>query len=133
MSHRPIERIPSTLGYPFSTAVHFGGVWELAGQVGLDASGTLVPGGVGPETRQAMANIEQVLAQVGSSMADVIRVGIFLTDMADFAAMNAAYAPFFGSAGYPARSAVAVAALALGAHVEIECTAAGRPRTASRR
>lgn len=119
-----IKRIPSTLGYPFSTAVRFGDVWELSGQVGLDATGTLVPGGVGPETQQAMANIEAVLAHVGSSMANVIRVGVFLTDMADFAAMNEVYAASFSSGGYPARSAVAVAALALGAHVEIECTAA---------
>jgi 2-iminobutanoate/2-iminopropanoate deaminase len=123
MSRRPIERIPSSLGYPFSTAVRFGGVWELSGQVGLDATGTLVPGGVGPETQQAMANIEAVLAQVGSTMAHIIRVGVFLTDMAEFAAMNDVYATFFTSSSYPARSAVAVAALALGAHVEIECTA----------
>jgi len=119
-----IERIPSTLGYPFSTAVRFGDVWELSGQVGLDAAGTLVPGGVGPETQQAMANIEAVLARVGTSMGRVIRVGVFLTDMADFEAMNQVYSTFFDGDDYPARSAVAVAALALGAHVEIECTAA---------
>ena len=123
MKKPTIERIPSTLGYPFSTAVRFGDVWELSGQVGLDATGTLVPGGVGPETQQAMANIEAVLARVGTSMRHLIRVGVFLTDMADFEAMNEVYSTFFSGDDYPARSAVAVAALALGAHVEIECTA----------
>ena len=59
---RPVQRIPSELGYPFSTAVRSGDTWELSGQVGLDASVDLVPGGVAPETQQCLENIRGVLA-----------------------------------------------------------------------
>lgn len=122
-----IQRVPSSLGYPFSTAVRVGDVWELSGQVGLAPdTGVLVPGGVGPETEQTLNNIKAVLEQVGSSMTDVIKVGVFLTDIATFSEMNAVYATFFDKADYPARSAVGVSGLALGAHVEIECTALAR-------
>ena len=120
---RPVQRIPSGLGYPFSTAVRAGDVWELSGQVGLDANGDLVPGGVAAETQQCLENIRDVLAEAGCSMGDLIKVNVFLTDIADFAAMNQVYATFLEPQDYPARSTVAVAGLALGAHVEIECSA----------
>ncbi|MEX8492424.1 RidA family protein [Sphaerotilus sp.] len=120
----PIERLPSSLGYPFSTAVRVGDIWELSGQIGLlPGSNTLAPGGVGAETGQALANIKAVLEQVGSTMSDVIKVGVFLADIADFAEMNSVYATYFAPDDYPARSAVAVSGLALGARVEIECSA----------
>lgn len=122
----PIERIPSELGYPFSTAVRSGDTWELSGQVGLDANGDLVPGGIVPETQQCLDNIRGVLATVGCSMNDLVKVSVFLTDIADFVAMNQVYVTFFQPQDYPARSTVAVAGLALGAHVEIECTAQAR-------
>lgn len=121
----PIERVPSTLGYPFSTAVRLGDTWELSGQVGLvDGATKVVSGGVAAETKQALENIKAVLEQVGSSMDRVIKVSVFLADIADFAKMNEVYATFFGADSYPARSAVAVAGLALDAQVEIECSAA---------
>lgn len=120
----PIVRIPSPLALPFSTAVRVGDMWELSGQVGLDPStGVLVEGGVGPETQQTLANIRDLLEGSGSSMRQVIKVAVFLRDISDFSAMNAVYATFFEPADYPARSTVAVAGLALGAHVEIECSA----------
>lgn len=120
----PIERVPSSLGYPFSTAVRVGDIWELSGQIGLAAGAkTVVPGGVCAETRQALENIAAVLEQIGSSMEHVIKVSVFLTDIADFGEMNEVYATFFDASSYPARSAVAVKELALGAHVEIECSA----------
>jgi reactive intermediate/imine deaminase len=110
--------------YPFSTAVRVGDVWELSGQIGWDSqSNALVPGGVGPETRQALANIRQVLDELGSSMDDVIKVSVFLKTMDDFEVMNEEYGAAFAEGSYPARSAVAVAGLALGASVEIECSA----------
>jgi len=82
-----------------------------------------VPGGVAAETKQALENIQSVLEQVGSSMDDVIKVSVFLTDIANFAEMNKVYGTFFSVDAYPARSAVAVAGLALNAQVEIECSA----------
>jgi 2-iminobutanoate/2-iminopropanoate deaminase len=119
-----IVRTPGSLGLPFSTAVRFGGVWTLSGQVGLDPkTGALVPGGIGPETRQALQNIKAVLDNAGSSIDKVIKVGVFLRNIDDFDAMNLVYATFFEPANYPARSAVAVGGLALGALVEIECSA----------
>ena len=123
---QPVQRIPSGLGYPFSTAVRSGDTWELSGQVGLDTNGDLVPGGVAPETQQCLENIRGVLAEVGCSMSDLVKVSVFLTDIADFAPMNQVYATFFDPQEYPARSTVAVAGLALGAHVEIECSAQAR-------
>ena len=119
-----IERLPSSMGYPFSTAVRVGDTWELSDQIGLDPkTGKLSPGGVGPETRQTLENIREVLEQAGSCMQNIIKVGVFLKDIDDFDEMNEAYGKFFDAGDYPARSAVAVAGLALKAHVEIECSA----------
>ena len=107
-----IERMPSSMGYPFSTAVRVGDIWELSGQIGMDPkTGKLAPGGVGPETRQALENIRQVLEQAGSSMHRIIKVGVFLKNISDFDVMNEAYAKFFDAHDYPARSAVAVAGI----------------------
>jgi len=121
--HR-IERMPSSMGYPFSTAVRVGDIWQLSGQIGLDPkTNKLAPGGVGPQTTQTLKNIRQVLEQAGSSMKNIIKVGVFLKDIAEFDVMNEAYGKFFDANDYPARSAVAVAGLALDARVEIECSA----------
>ena len=122
MSSR-LKRIPSSLGYPFSTAVQAGNILYLSGQIGLDASGKLVPGGVGPETKQTLENIRAVLHGAMTSLDDVIRMEVFLADINDFAEMNKVYATFFKKKRYPARSAVGVSGLALGARVEIECSA----------
>lgn len=122
--HSKITRMPSSMGFPFSTAVRVGDVWELSGQIGLDPkTNKLVPGGVGAETRQTLENIKAVLEQAGSSMSSIIKVGVFLKNIKDFDEMNKVYGTFFDAGDYPARSAVAVAGLALGAHVEIECSA----------
>jgi len=119
-----IERMPSSMGYPFSTAVRVGDTWQLSGQIGLDPkTNKLAAGGVGPETKQTLENIRQVLEQAGSSMQNIIKVGVFLKDIDDFEIMNEAYGKFFDASDYPARSAVAVAGLALKARVEIECSA----------
>lgn len=119
-----IVRMKSSMGFPFSTAVRVGDIWELSGQIGLDPkTNKLVAGGVGPETKQTLENIKQTLKQAGSSMHGIIKVNVFLKDIADFDEMNKVYATFFEANDYPARSAVAVAGLALGANVEIECSA----------
>jgi len=92
----------------------------LAGQVGVDpGTGALAEGGVSVQTRQVLANVAAVLGDCGATMADVAKTTVFLVDMGDFAAMNDVYAEAFGG-HRPARSTVGVAALPLGARVEIE-------------
>ena len=115
---------PAAIG-PYSQAVVHGGLVYCSGQIPLDpASGTLVGGDdVAAQTRQVLTNLDAVLGAAGSSRAHVLRTGVFLRDMADFAAMNAVYAEFFGETR-PARATVAVAGLPRDVRVEIDCIAA---------
>jgi len=106
---------------PYSPVVRAGDLVFTAGQIGI-VDGSLVPGGLEAETHQALRNLRAVLAAEDASLADVVKATVFLVDMDDFAAMNAIYAEHFGD-HRPARSAVAVAALPLGARVEIEAIA----------
>ena len=108
---------------PFSPAVHANGFVYLSGQVGTDASGTLVAGGITAETRQVMENIRSVVQANGSSMDRVVKCTVFLADMSEWAAMNEVYVTFFAADKRPARSALGASGLALGARVEIECIA----------
>jgi 2-iminobutanoate/2-iminopropanoate deaminase len=113
---------------PLSAGVRGPGVLYLSGQVGLDpATGRLIPGGVAAQTERTLENIRALLESVGASMDDVLRVGVFLTGMESFAAMNEVYARHF-RAPFPARTTVAVRELPLGAAVEIEVTVADRRR-----
>jgi 2-iminobutanoate/2-iminopropanoate deaminase len=97
-----------------------------AGQIGLDpASGRLVSGGTVAELRQALANLAAVLAAADLALDDVVKTTLFLVDLADGPAVNAAYAAKF-AAPYPARSTVQVSALPAGARIEIEAIAARR-------
>jgi reactive intermediate/imine deaminase len=107
---------------PFSTAVRVGKMLYLSGQIGLDGSGRLVPGGIGAETRQAMDNIQATLEQYGSSLDNVIKVTVMLADINEWSEMNKVYVTYFGK-HFPARSALGANGLALGARVEIECLA----------
>ena len=116
------DKIAKPVG-PFSAAVRSGDFVYLSGQTAQDpATGKLVEGDAAAQTEQIFKNLDAVLRAAGKSFTDVIRVGVFLTDMADFAAMNAVYARHF-DAPYPARTTVAVAGLPLGARVEIELVA----------
>jgi 2-iminobutanoate/2-iminopropanoate deaminase len=124
----PIETVatsgaPRAIG-PYSQALRAGGFLFTAGQVGFDpTTGELVDGGIAEQTRQVLQNIRAILEAGGSGLAQVVKTTVFLVDMADFGAMNEAYAEAFG-AHRPARSTVAVAALPRGARVEIEAVAA---------
>lgn len=116
------DQAPAAIG-PYSQAVRAGQFVFTAGQIGLDpTTGQLVADDVAAQTRQVMANLAAVLAAAGSNLGQVVKTTIFLTDMADFAAVNAVYGEFF-PAEPPARSTVAVAALPRGARVEIEAIA----------
>jgi 2-iminobutanoate/2-iminopropanoate deaminase len=106
---------------PYTPIVRAGSWLVCSGQVGL-AEGGLVEGGVTAQLRQALANLAALLAGEGASLADVVKATVFLTDMADYQAMNEVYVEAFGD-HRPARSAVAVAALPLGALVEVEAWA----------
>jgi 2-iminobutanoate/2-iminopropanoate deaminase len=111
---------------PFSQAIASGGYVFLSGQVGQDpATGRMVEGGVEAEAEQVLANITRVLQAAGLGLSDVVRVGIYLLDIADFAAVNQVYARHFAEP-YPARTTVAVAALPLGARIEIDLVAKER-------
>ena len=113
-------------GLPLSAGVRGPGVLYLSGQVALDpATGRFTGGDVAAQTERTLENIRALLASVGSSFDDVLRVGVFLTSMESFAAMNAVYARYFRTP-YPARTTVAVRELPLGAAVEIEMTVADR-------
>lgn len=113
---------PAAVG-PYSQAVRCGDLLYTAGQIGLDPqTGKLVAGGILAQTHQALANLRAILASAGTSMAQVVKTTVYLQDIQDFGAMNQVYAEFF-PADPPARSAVQVAALPLGALVEIEAVA----------
>ncbi len=112
---------PKALG-PYSQAIDGGDAVFLSGQIGIDpASGKFVEG-VEAQARQALKNIGNVLAEAGLSLENVVKTTIFLTDIGDFAAVNAVYASFFAEP-YPARSCLQVMALPGGALVEIEVLA----------
>jgi 2-iminobutanoate/2-iminopropanoate deaminase len=120
--------VPKTLAPPvgpFSQGIRINGLLFLSGQVGLEpATGKLVPGGIRAETEQVLRNLAAVLEAAGKTFTDVVRAGVFLTDIGDFSAMNAVYEKQFIQP-YPARTTIAVAALPLGARVEIDLVAAG--------
>ena len=105
---------------PFSQAVKIDGFLFFSGQVAQDpATGKVVEGGVVAETERIFQNLSAVLKAAGRSFDDVVRAGVYLTNMSDFGAMNGIYARHF-SQPFPARTTIAVAALPLGAFVEID-------------
>ncbi|KAH8894527.1 Endoribonuclease L-PSP [Thozetella sp. PMI_491] len=107
---------------PFlSQAIVLGDLVFCSGQVGSDPkTGAVISGSVADRTKQALANLKSVLEAAGSSLEEVGKVNIFLTNTEDFSAMNSAYVEFF-STPRPARTCVFVKALPLGTDVEIEC------------
>jgi 2-iminobutanoate/2-iminopropanoate deaminase len=106
---------------PYTPIVTAGPWLVSSGQIGI-ADGTLVEGGFGAQFTQALANLQALFEGAGSSLSAITKVTVFLTDMDDYAEMNRIYLEAFGD-HRPARSAVAVAALPLGALVELEATA----------
>jgi 2-iminobutanoate/2-iminopropanoate deaminase len=109
---------------PYSPGIASGDLVFLSGQIPLDsATGKLVAGDVSAQARQSLENLKSVLEAAGLTFAHVVKTTIFLTDMADFAAVNEVYKGYV-TEPYPARSTIAVAGLPLGAKVEIEMIAA---------
>jgi 2-iminobutanoate/2-iminopropanoate deaminase len=122
----PTPSAPPAAG-PYSPAVRAGDWIILAGQVGLDPASGRIAEGVEAQARQALANIRAILADCGASMEDVAKTTVFVTDIGEFATVNAVYAEAFDS-HRPARSTVQVAALPGGAEVEIEVWAHAEAR-----
>lgn len=115
------ERAPAAVG-PYSQAVRVGNLVFTAGQIGIDPVLGQLRTGIAAQTRQVLTNLQAVLETAGSSLNQVVKSTIFLQDMADFATVNRIYGSSFTTAP-PARSTVQVAALPLGALVEIEAIA----------
>ena len=108
---------------PYSAAVESGDLVFISGQIPLDsATGKLVEGDIAAQAKQSLENLKTVLDAAGLSFADVVKTTIFLASMGDFAAVNEVYKSYVGEP-YPARSTIAVAALPMGAKVEIEMIA----------
>ena len=108
---------------PYNHAVRIGDLLFCAGQIPIDpATGNLVPGDIKAQTERVLENIKAILDDQRLSFANVVKSTVFLTNLADFAAMNEVYAKYF-SADFPARSTIQVAALPKGANVEIEVIA----------
>lgn len=116
----PAEAPPQNPSY--SQASRSGSTVYVAGQIGIGADGRLVSPEVGPQTRRIFENAEHILRAAGSSLDRVLKVTVFMVDLADWAAMNEVYQAFFGDHA-PPKSTVQVSGLALGAAVEIEFVA----------
>jgi 2-iminobutanoate/2-iminopropanoate deaminase len=114
--------VPGQRPLPFAEAVRVGEMLYLSGQLGTDSTGQLVPGGIGPEMRQALTNVATVLARHRATLAQVIKCTVMLADIGEWAAMNEVYVTFFQK-HLPARSAFGTTGLALGARLELECVA----------
>jgi len=116
------KNAPAAIG-PYSQAVLAGGVLYISGQIPIDPSiGKIVEGGITGQAEQVLKNIGAILAEAGYRYSDVVKSTVFLTDMANFRAMNEVYARYY-TENQPARSAFAVKELPLGALIEIETIA----------
>jgi 2-iminobutanoate/2-iminopropanoate deaminase len=126
MTKQPVQtsKAPGAVG-PYSQGIVVNGMVFTAGQVGMDPISKEFPDGVAAQARQALANVAAVLEAAGTSLGAVVKTTVFLQNMDDFSTVNEVYAEAFDAVGapYPARSAVEVARLPLGALVEIEAIA----------
>jgi 2-iminobutanoate/2-iminopropanoate deaminase len=109
-------------GAPYNQAIRVGELVFVAGQLGLAPDGTMVGPGIEEQTEQVLRNLAAILAEAGSSLANLVKTTVFLVDLGDFAAMNEVYARHVGDRP-PARSTVEIAGLPSGARVEIEAVA----------
>ena len=116
------DKAPAALG-PYSQAVRVGDLVITSGQIPIIPETGAITEGIEAQTKQALTNIKNVLAEAGLTMDNVLKTTVFLSDMNNFAAMNAVYATFFTEGNYPARSAVEVARLPKDVMIEIEVIA----------
>ncbi len=113
------EQAPAAIG-PYSQAIRAGNTVYLSGQIPLHpATGVLVDGDITAQARRVFDNLDAVAEAAGGSLADIVRVGIYVTDLGNFAAVNAVMSEYFKQP-YPARSTIEVSGLPKGAQVEID-------------
>jgi len=113
------DKAPAAIG-PYSQAVIANGMLYASGQIPLiPATGEVIEGGVAEQTKQVLDNLSEVVTAAGSSLASVIKVTIYITDMQQFAVVNEVYGTYFSEA-YPARACVQVSALPKGVEVEMD-------------
>jgi 2-iminobutanoate/2-iminopropanoate deaminase len=118
------DRAPAAIA-TYSQGVVAGGVLYCAGQMPLDpATGELVAGGVGEQTRRCLQSLEAICEQAGARLSDAARITVYLTDLASYAEMNEVYAEFFGVPEPPARATIGVSELPRGGSVEIDAVVA---------
>jgi reactive intermediate/imine deaminase len=125
MARQPVttDQAPAAIG-PYSQAVRSGSLLFLSGQIPLDpATGQLVEGDIATQARRVFDNLRAVCDAAGAGLDRVVRVGIYVVDLADFAAVNAVMADYF-DAPYPARSTIEVSGLPRGARVEVDAIVA---------
>jgi len=116
------EKAAAPIG-PYSQAIRANGFIFVAGEKGIDpTTNQIVPGGIAAETRQTLENVKNILESAGSSMSQAVATTVYLTNISDFAEMNAVYAEYFTS-NPPGRTTVGVSSLPAGAQVEITVTA----------
>jgi len=113
------EKAPAALG-PYSQAVRHGDTVYLSGQIGLDpATMQVVPGGISEQARRVFKNLRAVCEAAGSSLDGIVKMNIYMTDLANFATVNQIMAEYF-SEPFPARATIEVSALPLGVEIEVE-------------
>ena len=125
------DQAPAAIG-PYSQAVHFGHLLFVSGTLPVDPrTGQLVGGDIEAQARQVFRNLAAIAEAAGGQLADAVKVTVFLTDLGDFQRLNGVYREWFGEP-FPARSTVQVAALPLGAPLEVEAIIALAPSPAGR-
>ena len=125
------DQAPAAIG-PYSQAVHFGHLLFVSGTLPVDPrTGQLVGGDIEAQSRQVFRNFAAIAEAAGGQLADAVKVTVFLTDLGDFQRVNGVYREWFGEP-FPARSTVQVAALPLGAPLEVEAIIALAPSPAGR-
>lgn len=118
------EIVSEVAGKPYSRATRCGNMIFVSGQLGIDGDDKELPGGVGPQMRQTMEYIKEILAEAGATLDDVMMVNVYLADLgADYDEMNRVYREYFGDRQLPARATVEVSRLAMDLKVEVSCIA----------
>lgn len=107
---------------PYSPAIEAGGFVYISGQIPITSEGKIIEGDIKTQTKQCFKNLSAILNAANLNSDDIVKATVYLTDIKDFAAVNEVYGEFF-EAPYPARTAIAICALPLGANVEIEVIA----------
>lgn len=125
---KSVDGLAPSLG-PYSLAIVDGDTVFTAGQIGITATGTISAGGIEAEARQALDNLHNILQAAGSDFNHVIKTTLYLTNSADFVAVNTIYGGYFAKAAYPARETIVVASLPMGAKIEISMIAKRKKET----